>query len=54
MNLEEYYIQIGDDAIEWCGEDDSLYTPQAPLKPPAPPSEFKTADEIMSITRGMC
>ncbi len=26
----------------------------APAEPASPPSEFKTADEIMQITRGMC
>lgn len=50
MDLQDYYIHMGDDVIEWCGEDDLLTAPP----PPAPPSEFKTADEIMDITRRMC
>jgi hypothetical protein len=50
MTLEEYYIQMGDDVIEWCGESELLTATQ----PPKPPSEFKTAEEIMNITRAMC
>ena len=45
--LSEHYIQLHD-GIELDIED------YLPPPPPAPPSEFKTAEEIMSITRGMC
>jgi hypothetical protein len=49
MTLEEYYIQMADDIIEWCGDSELLTAPKPELA-----SEFKSADEIMQVTRGMC
>jgi hypothetical protein len=48
-----------DHSNHWIWGDDAsadavVWDECTPTAKPDPPSEFKTADEIMNITRGMC